>query len=299
MPLTINDAGLAIIKVGEGLYLTAIQDPGGVWTIGWGHTLGVVAGQHITQAQAEALLAQDLANFERGVGAVANSPSSNQFSAMVSLAFNIGMAAFKRSTALREHNAGNFSGAADAFLLWDKAHVDGQLVVLPGLDKRRAAERELYLTADSAKPPPPEEATITIPTPTQGTDQAGNKVKLSWKTSAAAAVVAGMAGFGGGVATQSQSVPTQTVASVPSVPSVGPAEDVVEGAACIGPLSPHTHRCPSTINIPFGQLTRSGGPSVVGPSAQDYCPPGDLRRRLRNPPLACILTIEPTTDAGR
>ena len=103
MPLTINDAGLSIIKKSEGLYLSAIQDPGGVWTIGWGHTVGVTAGQQITQAQADALLAQDLATFESGVGAVAVNPSSNQFSAMVSLAFNIGMGGFKSSSVLRDH----------------------------------------------------------------------------------------------------------------------------------------------------------------------------------------------------
>ena len=197
--LTINAAGLAIIETSEGLVLTATQDPTGVWTIGYGHTIGVVQGQQITVDQANALLAQDLAVFESGVGAVAVNPTSNQFSAMVSLAYNIGMGGFNGSTVLRDHNAGNFAGAADAFLMWDKAHVDGQLVVLPGLDVRRAAERALYLTPDSAPAPPPmpppTEATISVALPTEGTDQSGNKVKLVWSS-----VAAGIVMLAGGLA---------------------------------------------------------------------------------------------------
>lgn len=132
-----------------------MEDPGGVWTGCWGHTVGVVAGETFTMLQCKQLLAQDLAIFEHGVGAVARSPSSNEFSAMVSLAMNIGLgktnppAGFLGSTVLRQHNAGNKAAAADAFLLWHKGHVDGELVDLPGLDIRRAAERKLYLTPDT------------------------------------------------------------------------------------------------------------------------------------------------------
>ena len=153
MTLTTNAAGISLIETSEGLVLTATRDPTGLWTIGYGHTVGVTAGERITPAQASALLAQDLAVFEAGVGAVALNPSSNEFSAMVSLAFNIGMGAFKGSTVLRDHNAGNKAGAADAFLLWNKAHVDGQLVELRGLDVRRAAERALYLKPGVATAP--------------------------------------------------------------------------------------------------------------------------------------------------
>jgi lysozyme len=68
----------------------------------------------------------------------------NQFDAMVSLAFNIGSRAFRSSTVLRQHRAGNYLAAA-AFLLWDKDHQDGQLVVVPGLLRRRQIERAYYL----------------------------------------------------------------------------------------------------------------------------------------------------------
>jgi lysozyme len=64
---------------------------------------------------------------------------------MVSLAFNIGSRAFRSSTVLRQHRAGNYAAAADAFLMWDKDHQDGQLVVVPGLLGRRRMERAYYL----------------------------------------------------------------------------------------------------------------------------------------------------------
>jgi lysozyme len=69
----------------------------------------------------------------------------HQFDAMVSIAFTIGSRAFRSSTVLRQHRAGNYPAAGDAFLMWDKDHQDGQLVVVPGLLKRRQIERAYYL----------------------------------------------------------------------------------------------------------------------------------------------------------
>lgn len=148
MTQTINASGLMIIKQAEGLVLTATPDPVGILTIGYGHTLGVTAGETITQTQAEQLLAQDLRPFEVGISSLVTSSSDNEFSAMVSLAYNIGLTAFKTSSVRKNHNANNKQAAAAAFLLWDKAHVDGELVVLPGLLARRRAESTLYLTVE-------------------------------------------------------------------------------------------------------------------------------------------------------
>ena len=92
----INSAGLVLIQSFEGLRLTAYRCPAGVWTIGYGHTgPDVNPGQRITPAEAEALLRGDLDRFESGVAAaVGNAPTTdNQFAAMVSLAFNIGLGA--------------------------------------------------------------------------------------------------------------------------------------------------------------------------------------------------------------
>lgn len=144
----INEAGLAIIRRFEGVRLKAYLCPANVWTIGYGHTHGVTQGMEITLEQAETLLRKDLRLFEMGVAnAIGSAPTSdNEFSAFVSLSFNIGVSAFKRSTALKRHIAGNKAGAADAILLWNKAGG----IVLKGLVRRREAERELYLTVASA-----------------------------------------------------------------------------------------------------------------------------------------------------
>ena len=72
--------------------------------------------------------------------------NQNQKDAMISLIYNIGQSAFKNSTVLRMFNAGNYTLAADAFLMWNKATVNGEKVVLAGLQRRRVAERDLFLT---------------------------------------------------------------------------------------------------------------------------------------------------------
>jgi lysozyme len=74
--------------------------------------------------------------------------SLHQAAAMLSLTYNIGTGAFGSSSVLRKFNTGDTAGAADAFLMWDKGTVDGQLVVIQGLLNRRQAERTVFLTAD-------------------------------------------------------------------------------------------------------------------------------------------------------
>jgi len=93
----------------------------------------------------EDLLRQDLKTFQDGVDDfLEGDTSDNQFGAMVSLAFNIGLGNFRKSSVLRDHNASNPKAASDAFLMWDKA--GGR--VLAGLERRRQEERALYLTPD-------------------------------------------------------------------------------------------------------------------------------------------------------
>jgi lysozyme len=146
----INPAGLALIKQFEGLRLSAYRDVAGIWTIGYGHTGGVYKGDMVTEAEASYLLAQDLAQSEDWIAGRSQSPTDNQFAAMVSLAFNIGESGFLNSSVRRYHNTPDYPAAADAFLLWDKAHVDGALVTVAGLLDRRIAERTLYLSPNAA-----------------------------------------------------------------------------------------------------------------------------------------------------
>lgn len=140
----INSEGLALIRKFEGTELRAYKCSAGIWTVGIGHTGPEVKRDLvITEQQAEGFLRADLAKFEAGVErALDGAPTTdNQFSAFVCLAFNIGLGAFKASTALRRHKAGDYAGAAEAITWFKKA--GGR--VLQGLIRRRAAERALYL----------------------------------------------------------------------------------------------------------------------------------------------------------
>lgn len=146
----INSAGLEIIKHFEGVRLKAYQDSVGVWTIGYGHTSSagapnVTPGLTITQAEAENILKKDLGIFEKGViDAVKATINDNQFSSLVSFSFNVGLGNLRSSTLLRKLNSGDTSGAANEFTRW--AFAGGKQ--LPGLVRRRNAERALFLSQD-------------------------------------------------------------------------------------------------------------------------------------------------------
>lgn len=136
-----NEVGRALIKAAEGKALQAYVCPAGVKTIGYGHTgVDVKLGQVITEAQAEELLSRDLAKFEADVARLCPSTTDNQFSALVSFAYNVGAANLAASTLRKKHNAGDYTGAKTEFGKW----VRGGGRVLPGLVKRRAAEADLY-----------------------------------------------------------------------------------------------------------------------------------------------------------
>jgi lysozyme len=114
----------------------------GVWTVGFGFTRGVTPGQHMTLAQAEARLITELLGYEQAVlSGCTLEPNQNQLDAMCSLAWNIGIAGFLRSTVLKCHNRGDAQSASRAFGLWNKA--GGR--EWAGLTRRRAAEAALYL----------------------------------------------------------------------------------------------------------------------------------------------------------
>jgi lysozyme len=143
-----SDQGFALTKQFEGLKLTAYQDQGGVWTIGYGHTgPNVHGGLTITEDQANQLLEADMA---RAVTAVNNAVTADisqaQFDALVDFVFNLGATSLLTSTLLRDVNSGDFTDAAPQFLLWD--HCKG--VVVPGLQRRRQAEMQLFQQAPVA-----------------------------------------------------------------------------------------------------------------------------------------------------
>jgi lysozyme len=135
------------IKEHEGLRLKAYKDSVGVWTIGYGDTgPDVVEGLIITKEEVEERLRKRLREFEGYVlKYVRVGMTQNQFDALVSLVYNIGPTNFKDSTLLKKLNAGDYQGAADQFLVWNKGRVDGKLVVINGLTNRRKSERECGL----------------------------------------------------------------------------------------------------------------------------------------------------------
>jgi lysozyme len=157
-----SPSGRAAISAREGNVLTAYRDSVGIWTIGCGHTSAagapkVVPGLKITAAESDEILSRDLAKFEAAVSnAVRILLNQNELDALVSLAFNIGGGAFANSTLVRKLNAGDRAGAANQFLVWDKA--GGK--ILKGLSTRREAERKQFL---GSGPP----AQITIQTPAE------------------------------------------------------------------------------------------------------------------------------------
>ena len=136
-----SDLLIRKLKEFEGCRLKAYKCPAGIWTIGVGHTKGVTAGMEITQERADELLREDLKVYEDFLNGLKICKRQWQFDALVSMTFNIGIAAFKRSTLLKNIQQGKSEQYIRIqFARWNKAN--GK--VLPGLVKRRAWEADRY-----------------------------------------------------------------------------------------------------------------------------------------------------------
>lgn len=132
-----------MIRQLEGLRLTAYKCPAGVWTVGYGHTSGVVPGMVITKEQAEAFLRQDIATVENIVNAECPGLRQCQFDALVSFVFNVGGGNFRKSTLLKKIKVNTDDNSImNEFLRW--VYTNG--VVLTGLQKRRLVEMRLYFS---------------------------------------------------------------------------------------------------------------------------------------------------------
>lgn len=145
--MEVNKAGKDLIKRFEGCKLKAYKCPAGLWTISWGLTFypdgtKVKEGDVITQQQAEDYFNAIVDDFAKKVDALIKSNvSENNFSALVSFAYNVGMGNFQRSTLLRKVNANPKDTTIRAeFMKWTRANGE----VLKGLVRRREAEAKLY-----------------------------------------------------------------------------------------------------------------------------------------------------------
>jgi len=137
-----------MIKMFEGFRAKPYKCPAGVPTIGYGSTFYsngkkvTLKDKLITEQDATNLLTTVVTNFSSGVSKLLKiQVTQNQFDALVDFAYNVGIGNLKSSTLLKKVNAKNFSGAALEFIKWNKA--DGK--VLPGLTKRRTAEKDLFI----------------------------------------------------------------------------------------------------------------------------------------------------------
>jgi lysozyme len=143
-----SDKGVALIKAHEGKRLSSYRCPGGVWTVGYGHTTAaghptVVPGMRITEREAEEILRRDLSRFEDRVNKLVKVPlTQGQFDALVSFDFNTG--ALHSSSLLKKLNAGEHSRVPAQLMRWTK----GGGKELPGLVRRRRDEAELWRSLD-------------------------------------------------------------------------------------------------------------------------------------------------------
>ena len=133
--------GLDLIKKYEGLRLEAYKCPAGVWTIGYGHTKGVIKGMKISKEEAETLLKQDVSIVELQVVNTVGKLSDCKIDALVSFAYNVGIAAFRNSTLCRKVKANSDDPAIrNEFMKW--IYAGGKK--LQGLERRRKEEAEMY-----------------------------------------------------------------------------------------------------------------------------------------------------------
>ena len=158
---SVNRLTLHLIRRFEGFRARAYRDAAGVWTIGYGHTSmagppQVSPGMRITRAEAERILRQDVERFAHQVARVLGPDvmarlNDNQFGALVSFAFNVGIGNLKRSAVLRAVREGRFDDVPRLLMRWTKA--GGRR--LRGLVRRRRAEGRLWMTPPGRRRPPP------------------------------------------------------------------------------------------------------------------------------------------------
>lgn len=138
---SINFQGYNLIRSAEGLRLDAYADQKGIYTIGYGHTKGVVPGMKITPDQAEVYLSEDVREVEQAISQLVKVPlNPNQFSALCSFCFNVGVGHFEKSTLLQLLNQNKYDEAAHELTRWDElSGVENQ-----GLLARRCREKDLF-----------------------------------------------------------------------------------------------------------------------------------------------------------
>ncbi len=154
----VSKSGIELIKRFEGYRSSAARLADGGWTMGYGHVKFAKEGAEVTEKDAEALLVYDLIEVSSAISDLVFTPlTQNQFDALTSFAFNIGVKRFTGSSVLRRINEGEMAKAAFAIEVWRMTEFEGVPIVVDALIRRRAAEKALFLT--------PDEGFIPAPTP--------------------------------------------------------------------------------------------------------------------------------------
>ena len=148
--MKISESGLNLIQRFEGYEDKAYQDSAGIWTIGWG-TIRYPNGKPIQENDtcnvlaAENWLINDLIDSVKVINDLGLNLTQNQFDAVCSFIYNVGKGAFKSSTLLKKIQADpNDPTITDAFMMFDKAKINGVLTEVAGLKTRRQAESDYY-----------------------------------------------------------------------------------------------------------------------------------------------------------
>jgi lysozyme len=143
--MKLSDKGRTVLADREGVRLTAYKDSVGVWTIGLGHTSAagppaVRAGMTITEERAWEIFRRDAQRFRDEADGLVQVPlAQHEFDALVSFVFNIGVPGFRKSTVLKRLNAGDYAGAGEALLMWNKP---------PEIMSRRRGEHKQFTQGD-------------------------------------------------------------------------------------------------------------------------------------------------------
>lgn len=154
--LSVSPAGYALIESFEGFRALAGKLPEGRWTLGYGHTASAREGARVTRADARMLLKWDLAPVERLLNTEIYAPlNQNQFDALASFVFNIGIEAFRDSDVAARLAEGNMIAAAGAMAAWRRGRLGERVLVVDALVRRRAAEAALFLAHPGGAPVAP------------------------------------------------------------------------------------------------------------------------------------------------
>lgn len=175
-PNTVSQDCIELVKKFEGLHkikddgmVHAYRCPAGKWTCGYGATRGVRSGVTWTKEYSEMRLIEDLEEHGKIVKKSVNVPlTQSQYDALTSFVFNLGGGAFRSSTLLKKLNKGMYDDCPEQIMRWNKAKVDGKLIPLRGLTRRRSAEaaifsRDAQLPSDEGGPQMAQKVTAAAP----------------------------------------------------------------------------------------------------------------------------------------